>query len=382
VTAPSLAELDDHPHEVLARLRVDAPVVWVPDLDSWLVTRWVDVERVEADAETFTADLPDSPLSRTIGPNMLHSDGPRHALLRDAIAPVLRPGPLRAWAEQVVPEVAMSLLQALPHGDQVDLVGSYAEPLAVRVLQQLLGLPAQPDQVLRTWFNGIGAGAANFRRDPGVQEIGDAASRAVDEVVTPLLSGAVRADAGTLLSSLVAGELARGEVLGIVKLMIIGGMQEPRDLVGTALAVLATQPEIEAAVRADPGLLPRFLEECLRWNAPVGTATRRATRDVTLAGVGIPAGATVSAALMSANRDEARWRDPHLFRLDREEGSHAAFALGRHSCPGAGLARLLARIAVEAVLEMTPCLGPAVRVEERGFEFRGPSHVGVVWSLV
>jgi cytochrome P450 len=371
--------LDDDPHGVLARLRVDAPVVWVPDLDSWLVTRWIDVERVEADAEIFTADLPDSALSRTIGPNMLHSDGPRHGLLRDAIAPVLRPGPLRAWAERIVPEVAMSLLEAMPHGEQVDLIASYAEPVAVRVLQDMLGLPAQPDHVLRSWFNGIGAGAANFRRDPGVQEIADAASRAVDDAVAPVLSGDAPADAGTLLASLVADDLAADEVRGIVKLMIIGGMQEPRDLLGTALAVLATQPDVEAAVRADPGLLPRFLEECLRWSSPVGTATRRATRDVVLAGVEIPAGATVSAALMSANRDEARWGDPHEFRLDREEGSHAAFALGRHSCPGAGLARLLARIAVEAVLETTSRLGPAVRVEERGFEFRGPSYVAVVW---
>jgi cytochrome P450 len=87
----------------------------------------------------------------------------------------------------------------------------------------------------------------------------------------------------------------------------------------------------------------------------------------------------VSAALMSANRDEARWHDPHEFRLDRDEGSHAAFALGRHSCPGAGLARLLARIAVEAVLDTAPRLSPAVQVEERGFEFRGPSCVTVNW---
>jgi cytochrome P450 len=379
VSAPSLAELDQDPHGVLARLRVDEPVVWVPDLDSWLATRWVDVERVEADADTFTADLPDSPLSRTIGPNMLHSDGPRHALLRDAIAPVLRPGPLRTWAERVVPEIAMTLLQAIPRGEQVDLVVAYAEPLAVRVLQQLLGLPPQPDHVLRAWFNGIGTGAANFRRDPAVQEIADAASRGVDEALAPVLSGDVTPDAGTLLASVVGGDLSRDEVLGIVKLMIIGGMQEPRDLLGTALAVLATMPDVEAAVRADPGLLPRFLEECLRWSSPVGTATRRATRDVTLSGVEIPGGATVSAALMSANRDEERWRDPHEFRLDRDEGSHAAFALGRHSCPGAGLARLLARIAVEAVLDTTPRLGPAVQVEERGFEFRGPSCVTVTW---
>jgi cytochrome P450 len=379
VTAPSLAELDDDPHGVLAELRVKEPVVWVPDLDSWLVTRWDDVERVESDAETFTADLPDSPLSRTIGPNMLHSDGPRHVLLREAIAPVLRPGPLRAWAERVVPETAMTLLEALPRGEVVNLIASYAEPLAVRVLQGLLGLPTQPDEVLRSWFNGIGAGAANFRRDPAVQEVADAASRGVDDAVAPILSGDVRPADGTLLAFLVAGDLSRAEVLGIVKLMIIGGMQEPRDLLGTALAVLATHPDIEAAVRAEPGLLPRFLEECLRWSSPVGTATRRTTTDVVLSDVTIPSGVTVSAALMSANRDESRWRDPDAFRLDREEGSHAAFALGRHSCPGAGLARLLGRLAVEAALAMTDSLGPARKVEERGFEFRGPSCVAVVW---
>jgi cytochrome P450 len=87
----------------------------------------------------------------------------------------------------------------------------------------------------------------------------------------------------------------------------------------------------------------------------------------------------VAAALTSANRDEARWSEPHLFRLDRDEGPHAAFALGRHSCPGAGLSRLLARIALEAVLATTAELGPGGQARERGFEFRGPSAVVVTW---
>lgn len=383
--APTLVELERDPHDVLKRLREQAPVSLVPDLGAWLVTRWDDVAAVEADPLVFSAAVADSALTRTIGPNMLHSDGPQHQRLRDAVSPVLRPGPLRAWAENNVSEVAIGLLDQPRPGDAVDLITQYAEPLAVTVLQRLVGLPDVGVATMRRWFHGIGAGAANFRVDSRLQAIADSASGEVDDAIAPLLQGEEQAPTGSLLAELLApqadgGRLSQAEVLGTVKLMIIGGMQEPRDLVGTAAGVLTTQLHVAEALRGDDGLVPRLLEECLRWNSPVGTITRVTTQPVELSNTMIPAGAHVAAALMSANRDERRWQDPDVFRLDRVEGPHVAFALGAHSCIGAGLARLLARIAVEALMAMQPVLVPTGPVEETGFEFRGPVRVPILWQ--
>jgi cytochrome P450 len=377
-------ELEQDPHGILKMLRAHAPVSLVPDLGAWLVTRWDDVAAVEADPLVFSAAVADSALTRTIGPNMLHSDGVQHQRLRDAVSPVLRPGPLRAWADDTVSEVATRLLDQLRPGDPVDLVTQYAEPLAVTVLQRLVGLPDVGVATMRRWFHGIGAGAANFRVDARVQAVADAASREVDDAIEPLLHGEQQPPVGSLLAELLApqadgGHLSGAEVLGTVKLMIIGGMQEPRDLVGTAAGVLTTQPAIATAVQADNGLVPRLLEECLRWNSPVGTITRVTTQPIELCGTLIPSGAHVAAALISANRDERRWQNPDLFRLDRVDGPHAAFALGAHTCIGAGLARVLARIAVEALLAMQSVLVPAGPVQETGFEFRGPVSVPVLW---
>jgi cytochrome P450 len=114
--------------------------------------------------------------------------------------------------------------------------------------------------------------------------------------------------------------------------------------------------------------------------SPVGTITRQTTRDVELGGVTIPAGALVAGVLRSVNLDESHWEAPTEIRLDRREGSHAAFALGPHRCLGEWLGRQEVRIGVERLLARFPdlALDPTRDVELRGFEFRGPTALWVV----
>jgi cytochrome P450 len=357
-------------------LREQQPVAWVAPLRLWLVTRWDDVMALES-TDDFAAEMPDSPLTRTIGANMLHSDGAGHLRLRDAVAPTLRPATLRGWVERVVPDIAADLLWATSAaGGAVDLMCDYAEPLAVRAITELIGLPPVPYARLRAWCVAIGQGAANFASSAPVQAVADEACDDLDRTLAPMLAGEAAATPGSLLSGLIdqadALALSNAEILGIVKLMIIGGMQESRDLIGTALQVLLEQPAVLARVRADERLVARLLEECLRWSSPVGTVTRVATRPTVLHGISIPKGAMVGGVLASANRDSRRWRDPDRFDLDRDEGPHASFGRGAHSCVGAGLSRLLGKVAVEAVLAAAPRLVAAGVVEQRGWEFRGP----------
>lgn len=367
-----LSSLGEDPYSSYRRLRCESPVVYVEELDLWFVTRWADVQDLE-DTSRFTAAVRGSALTRTIGPNMLHADGPEHRRLREAVAPVLRPGPLRSWAEGPLSEIAADLLAAIDEGE-VDLMSALAEPLPVKALAHLIGLEGVPFSRLRTWFLGIGAGAANFSADRVVQADADAASADVDGALRPFLTGAEKPRSGSLLHALLeTGEsLTESDVSGTVKLMIIGGMQEPRDLIGTAVQVLLQDPHLQARVRADGRLVPRLLEECLRWNSPVGTITRMATVPTVVGGVQIPAGARLAGVLASANRDESRWPDPDVFDVDRVGPTHTAFALGVHSCVGAGLSRLVARLAIEALLAEFARMTAVGRIEQRGWEFRGP----------
>ena len=163
-----------------------------------------------------------------------------------------------------------------------------------------------------------------------------------------------------------------------LKVILLGGMQEPGHGAGTTLFALLTHPDQLAAVRADPdGLLPAAIEEGMRWIAPIGTQGRRATARVELGGVELPEDAPVAAVLASANRDETRFPDPDRFDLHRPRGRVATFGFGRHFCSGHAFARALERVALRALLDRYPSLELACDVRFSGWEFRAPRELHV-----
>jgi cytochrome P450/ferredoxin-NADP reductase len=374
-----LMTLEGDPYPTWERLRRLAPVCHVPEAHAWFVTRWDDVLRVSRDADAFSAAVHTSPLSSAIGPNLLHSDGATHARQRSPLTAALRPSAVRARMEQAILAGLEPLVAGL--GRDADLVRDLAEPLAVRTLRQVAGLPDLDDDVLRRWLDGISAGASNYEKDPVKAALARAAGEEVDEVV----ARAVRdgAPESSLLHVVTSGErrlssAALAEVCATVKLLIIGGMQEPRDLLGTALHALLTFPAVRAEVLADLAAgVPRLVEESLRWCSPVGTVTRITTAPVVLSGTELPAGEVVAAVLASANRDPARWDNPDEFLLHRRDHQHLAFAAGAHTCVGAALARREVELALHRLLSTYPDLQPAGPAPFRGWEFRGPTAVPV-----
>jgi cytochrome P450 len=173
--------------------------------------------------------------------------------------------------------------------------------------------------------------------------------------------------------------MSRAEIVANTKLMLSGGLQEPRDLI--ALTVWALGDLIEE-VRADRGLVKHAVEETLRWAGPVGTSTRQTTAETELAGVRLPEGALIGAVLSSANRDPRRYTDPDRFDLHRKEGAHLAFAAGSHFCLGAWFGRHLARVSLEVLLDRLPALrlDPDRPPTLSGWEFRAPDSTWVRWG--
>lgn len=169
------------------------------------------------------------------------------------------------------------------------------------------------------------------------------------------------------------------EIVNNVRLMISGGINEPRDGIGLVIYTLLTRRDLRAEIDAEPAKLRRLIEEVFRVSSPVGTVTRQATQDLELAGVSIAEGDLVSGVLRSINLDESHWTNPTEIDLDRREGSHAAFALGAHRCLGEWLGRQEVRVGVERVLARFPDLRltDGADIEIRGFEFRGPHSLPV-----
>ncbi len=169
-------------------------------------------------------------------------------------------------------------------------------------------------------------------------------------------------------------------ILPTLKVIILGGMQEPGHGAATTTYALLSDPQALERVRADlEGMVPVAVEEGLRWISPIGTQTRQVRREVELGGAKLPVGARVGSVVASANRDEAVFPDPDSYRLDRPRGSHAAFGFGLHACVGHAFSRGQIAIALRRLLQAYPRLrlDETAPVEFRGWEFRAPRSLQV-----
>ena len=262
----------------------------------------------------------------------------------------------------------------------------FLEPVSVLSLGRVLGLGDLDAGTLRRWFFALATGGANHEQDPAKYAVSDETSREVDERLAPVFERLEHEPDGSLLAAMMRDEdgalRPRPEVLADLKIILLGGMQEPGHAAGLTLWALLGHPEQAARVAADPGLVEAAIEEGMRWMSPVGTSTRQVLEPVRLGDVTLEPGARVAAVLASANRDESRWEDAGVFDVGRAAKAHRAFGTGPHFCVGHWLARYEQRIPLRMLFERLPNLrlDPAQPAEITGWEFRGPSRLPVVWD--
>lgn len=383
----TVAELEADPYPAYRRLRAEQPVAWVPEVDLWFVTRWDDVTRVAQDQATFTAAVDGSPLERTLGRNVLTIDGEQHRRMRASLGPALRSASIHRYAPAIVTPIVERLFAPIAARGSADLTVELFEPVSVLSLGAVLGLGELDADTLRRWFAGLATGGANFEGDPDKQALADATSREIDETVDPILDRLQRSPDESVLSHMLhvdlrGGPPTRAETLSNLKLILLGGMQEPGHGAANSMFAALSHADAREQLLADPGLSEHAIEEGLRWLSPVGTSTRQVTESVEVAGVTLPAGARVAAVHASANRDERRWSDPDRFDLNRREGGHRSFGFGAHFCAGNLLARYEMRIPFRTVFERCPGLrlDPEQPVAVDGWEFRGVKRLPVLWD--
>lgn len=395
----TLADLERAPEPILARLRTEAPVAFVASMDMWLVTRWDDVVWMDDHPELFTAATEPSFLARTLGPNMLTMDPPEATRVRAPMLPSFQPGGTAGrFVSERLKAMADELIDGFVADGRVELMGAFAEPLAAASLAAVLGLDVSATQMW-TWCLGLCGDLANFENDPALtaaaeqtkRELGDAIDAELERLrhSHDLLGGPPEGSGGALADFLAAtppgGPLTRDEIVNNVRLMISGGINEPRDGIGLVVGTVLADPALRQLVADQPTSWRRVVEECFRLYSPVGTITRQATADVALGGVTIPAGALVAGVLRSANLDPSRWNDPDRFDAGRREGGHAAFATGPHRCLGEWLGRQEVKVGSERLLGRLPGLRldperhPDGHFELHGFEFRGPKELWITW---
>ena len=385
----ALQDLDRDPYLIYARLRDEEPVSWVPAVQLWLVTRHDDVRTVALKPELFTAETDPSTLNRTMGKNMLGSEGPDQQRIRRITEIPFRPRDVEERTQGMIPKLAHELVDSFVDRGEVDLFTAYADPMSVQALRFMLGLEEVPWQDLLAWNQGMMPGLANFEGNPDKQAPADVASAQLGEAIERVLDRVQDEPDGSVLSWMLhhhadGDSMTRDEIVANTKLMLSGGLQEPRDLIALVVWALGTHPDQLDEVRTNHALIKPAVEETLRWVGPVGTATRQTTRATELAGVELAAGDLIGAVLTSANRDPRRFTEPDRFDIHRKEGAHLAFSAGTHFCLGAWFGLHLARVSLEILLDRLPNLrlDPERPVTLSGWEFRAPDSTWIRWDTV
>ncbi|MFL5994478.1 MAG: cytochrome P450 [Streptomyces sp.] len=359
----------DHPYDVYRRLRDTAPVHRIAGPDgtpAWIVTRYDDVRaaladpRLSLDKRYATAGTYKGfSLPPALDANLLNMDPPDHTRIRRLVGRAFTPrrierlrGPIRRTADR--------LLDALGSHGTTDLIASYAAPLPITVICDLLGIPDEHRLDFRVWTDTLVA------PDPAAGPA--AAKEAVMAMLgffTRLLADKRREPADDLLSDLIAvrdegDRLSEDELMSLAFLILFAGYENTVQLIGNAVLALFQHPAQLDALRKDPARLPAAVEEFLRYEGPALLAIRRfPVEEVTIGGVTIPAGETVWVSPSAANRDPERFPDPDRLDLARDASGHLALGHGIHYCLGAPLARAETEIALAALLERFPDLALA-----------------------
>ncbi len=386
------------PYPFFARLREEAPVCRVAlpgGQGAWLITRYDDVaaalkderlakDRTKALTPEQAARQPWIPgLFKPLTRNMLDLDPPDHTRLRGLVQKAFTPRIVERMRERAQ-SLTEELLDAALRRRRADLVRDYALPLPATIIAEMLGVPAGDRHRFHRWSR------AMLASDP----FGPGMWKAVPSVLLFLryirrLIRARRADPrGDLASALVeaqeAGDrLDEDELVAMVFLLLVAGHETTVNLIGNGSLALMRNPGQMERLRTEPSLIKTAVEELLRYESPLATATERFAReDVTIAGATIPRGELVYAVLSSANRDPRQFPEPDKLDLAREPNRHLAFGLGIHYCLGAPLARLEGETAISTLLRRAPGLRLAVVPEalswRRGLVLRGLEALPVI----
>jgi cytochrome P450 len=374
------------PYPFYAQLRAEHPVfpVRLPDgQTAWLITRYDDALSALKDRR-FSKDKLNAgqkqpwipayfkPLAR----NMLDLDDPDHARLRGLVHKAFTPKIVESMRQGIESLTEKLLDNAQPRG-RMDLVRDYALPLPTAIIAQMLGVPAGERHKFHRWSSAIVSSQSSKWGAVWAIPHAFAFLRYIRKLIRLRRNHPQSDLTSALAQAEEAGDKLNGdELLSMIFLLLIAGHETTVNLIANSALALLRHPDQMERLRCEPSLIELAVEELLRFEGPVETATERyALEDVLISGSTIPRGALVYVVLASANRDERQFENPDRLDITRQNNRHLAFGQGIHYCLGAPLARLETQIAINALLRRSPHLQLALPASEirwkKGLVLRG-----------
>jgi cytochrome P450 len=358
---PYAYEVHEDPYPVYARLRDEAPAYRNDELGFWALSRHADVLAGFRNAEIFSSrhgvslDLDAFHENAHTTMSFLALDPPRHDRLRSLVSRGFTPRRV-AELEPRVRAMATRFLDDCVAQREFDFIRDFAGKLPMDVISEMLGVPETDRATLREWADLV------VHREEGVQGLPATAAQSALRMLdyfAKMIAERKRSPRDDLTGALLAAEidgdrLSDREIIGFLFLMVIAGNETTTKLLGNALYWLWRNPSQRDRLRADASLVPRWVEETLRYDNSTQALARLVARDVELHGQKLRSGDRVVLLVGSANRDERAFPDPDRYDLLRDTSASLAFGQGVHFCLGASLARLEGRVALEETWKRLP----------------------------
>ncbi len=354
-------DIDDDPYPIWRRMRDEAPLYHNEKYNFYALSRYEDVSRDLHNWDTYrsgkgtTIDIIMSGVDVPPGV-ILFEDPPLHDLHRRLLSKVFTPRRMEA-IEPLTRQYCVRALDALAGASRFDLITDFAALIPMRTIGYLLGIPEEGQQQIRDntdasiglkegSFQSVSAATFENAYQLFAEYIEWRAEHPSDDLMTQLLNAEIEED-GELRP------LTRIEVLTYTSMIAGAGNETTTRLIGFIGQLLAQHPEQRRELVEDISLIPRAIEEVLRYEAPSPVQARHVARDIDVHGQTVAEGSVMLLLNGSANRDERHFPDGESFDIHRT-GPHLSFGQGLHFCLGSSLARMQARVALEEMLTRWP----------------------------
>ncbi|MEU2006745.1 cytochrome P450 [Rhodococcus sp. NPDC019627] len=364
------------PHTYFSRLRDQAPIAFMPNYGSWLVTGHPEVRAVLSDP-VFTSDRIRPFIERKLaGPDtdprvraafemlsnwLVFNDAPIHTRLRKLVFKAFTPKTLQALAEPI-DGLCTDLLEKLPAKGHFDVKHDYSDPLAAIVIAQLLGVPPEDRDRFKAWSQDVGTLVSAGLNDPDRHAKAAAGMEQLGAYCFELLERNRGGNADNLMTRLAAAQvdddtLSDAEVVATCTLVLFAGHETSANLLANGIRALLRHPDQLTKFRDGDDEVRRIaIEELLRFDGPGKAVVRWSAGRVQVGDEIIEPGQRVFSVLASANRDPRVFDDPNTLNIERNHNPHIAFGHGIHHCMGSSLARLEASIALPRLFDAYPHL--------------------------
>ena len=372
------------PYPIFSALRDESPIHFSDKLGTWVCTKYEDIMEILHDTDRFSSLMPTGPRDGRSGfatameelaadPSMadyfqtflanaanaavlLNADPPEHRRQRKAVNRAFRPTRLRSM-EPMIEKVTSELIDEIINNGESEFVAEFAVGLPMTIIAVALGVETDNLATFKKWSDDLVMPVGN--PDPTTDKVRDylISLSEFNEFFGNLLQLRRQEAQEDIISDVANAEvndemLNEAEMLSMLQQFLVAGNETTTKLLTNLMHHLAVEDGLEEQLRNDPTLIDNFIEEGLRFEAPVGGLFRMAKEDTTVGNTQLCEGDHIWLIFAAANRDPQMFSEPDTFSVDRENArDHLAFGHGEHFCIGAMLARLEARIAVEQLLE-------------------------------